>query len=384
MLNGRTLSILLILVWLAYPLNQSNAHEGHDNFGGGNLESIFDVPKETQFLLNVLTQQVGSGSFTASVLMYGTVIPSATGSSTISAPQTGNISSLHVKVGDMVKKGQKLATITAFIDVNTQVAIEGNKISVMQMEAERNNLQAELLAAQKENDRLQKIADIASKKDLDEAKSRLDKAKANLELFSKNMSLEKKGNIDKFIAVYAPISGTINEFSLTQGSTVNIGQELFKISNIDKVYIEGQIYDRDIPKLNKHAKFEAQCVNADHKASIKLISNPQIINSENQSQKILFELENKDKDFKIGEFVNIRMFSMENNSRGMVLPNSAITEINGKPIVFIKGSAEKYKLHYVNIGENNGSHTRIDKGLDGGERVVTNSTYQMKMIYLNQ
>jgi RND family efflux transporter MFP subunit len=384
MLNGRTISVILILVWLAYPLNQSNAHEGHDNFGGGNLGVVFEVPKETQFLLNVLTEQVGSGLFNASVLMYGTVVPSTSGSSIITAPITGKMSSLFVKVGDKVKKGQKLGVIAAFIDVNTQVAIEENKITVMQIEAERNSLQAELNAAQKENDRLQKIADIASKKEIDEAKSRLDKAIANLDLFNKNVGQGKIGNIDRFITLYAPISGTVNEFALTHGSTVNIGQELFKISNIDKVYIEGQIYDKDIPKLSRTAKFEAQCVNADHKANIRLVSNPQIINSENQSQKILFELENKDQDFKIGEFVNIRMFPTENSNRSIILPNSAITEINGKSIVFIKSSAEKYKLQYVNIGENNGTYTRIEKGIHGGERVVTHGTYQMKMIYLNQ
>jgi cobalt-zinc-cadmium efflux system membrane fusion protein len=46
--------------------------------------------------------------------------------------------------------------------------------------------------------------------------------------------------------------------------------------------------------------------------------------------------------------------------------------------------AEKYTVSYVQLGENNGTFTSILKGVEEGERVVTNASYQLKMIYLNQ
>jgi membrane fusion protein, heavy metal efflux system len=385
-INSRAMSIFIICLMMTIRVNDTKAHEGHENeFGGGDLASVFEIPKETQFLFDILTSQVGSGDFNSSVQLYGTVIPSNGGSTIVSTPQSGRLTSLNVKIGDKVRKGQRLGTIAIFIDVNTQVALDDNKISIMQIEAERNSLKAEYEAASKENDRLQKIADIASKRDVDEARSRLEKARSNLDLFNKQVDKSSTlGRIEKVINLYAPINGIVSEFALVSGSTVNMGQELFKIINIDKVYIEGQIYDRDLPHLNKNANFEAQCVNADHKANIKLISAPQVINSENQSQKVMFELENKTGEFKIGEFVNIRMFSNDKTSRAISLPNSAITDLNGKPVIFIKNSAEHFHITYINTGENNGSHTTITKGLNGGERVIVNGTYQTKMIYLNQ
>jgi multidrug efflux pump subunit AcrA (membrane-fusion protein) len=128
-----------------------------------------------------------------------------------------------------------------------------------------------------------------------------------------------------------------------------------------------------------------ECANADeHKtAEVKLVAPAQSINPTNQTQRVIFEMENPHDDFKIGEFVNVRVFASQ-ASRKIALPNSAISEINGKPVVFIKDGAEKYSVSYITTRQNNGTHTVINKGVEEGERVVVNATYQMKMIYLNQ
>ena len=385
--SKRSATVILLLLYCTAPYQKMNAHGGDDHGAGGsgNFASIFNVPKETQFLFDVVTMPLKTGIFEPSILLYGTVIPSSEGSAVVSTPQTGSISAVFAKVGDKVKKGQKLATINPFVDVSTQVAIQSNKISQMQLEAEKNVLVSEVEAAEKEFNRLQSIADIAAKRDLDEVKSRLDKAKNNLKIFSKQNFSNSNYGIQQNITIYAPISGVVGSFVLSKGSTVNVGQELFQIINIDKVYIEGQIFDRDLDKLTKNASFEAQCVNTNHHTSkVKLLSLPQSINSGNQSQKVLFEMESND-EFKIGEFVNIRMFSpIQEQKNTLLIPNSAVSEINGKSIVFIKDSAEKYAISYVQTGENNGKYTTIIKGIEENERIVTGATYQMKMIYLNQ
>jgi hypothetical protein len=41
-------------------------------------------------------------------------------------------------------------------------------------------------------------------------------------------------------------------------------------------------------------------------------------------------------------------------------------------------------MSFVQLGENNGTHTVLLKGAEDGERIVLNGAYQMKMMYLNQ
>jgi multidrug efflux pump subunit AcrA (membrane-fusion protein) len=97
----------------------------------------------------------------------------------------------------------------------------------------------------------------------------------------------------------------------------------------------------------------------------------------------LFELSNADGAFKIGEFVTVRL-QMGHSSRTLSLPNAAISQVNGKPVVFVKESPETFRVAYVATGTNNGDRTTIIKGLEAGEKVVINSAYQLKMMYLNQ
>lgn len=359
----------LMLFACLIPITSSNAHGDDDhgaNSSGNNFSNRFLIPKETQFLFDVYTEKIQRGGFTESTKLFGTILPSSNGQAIVSASQAGKVAALQVKVGQNVKAGQLLATLELTLDA-------GAGINIL---AEKNNLIAEVERAKKEYDRLVAIQDIAAKRDVDEAKAKWQRADANLKLIS--------GGTGNRISLKAPIDGIISNFNLSVGATVTGGQTLFTINNLSTVYAEAQVFDKDAHYIVEGAKFSVECANDNHKTSeVKLISLAQEINNSNQSQRVLFELKNTEQDFKIGEFVNIRVFSGQSSSL-IALPNSAFTEINGKPVVFIKDAAENYAVSYVQLGENNGTHTSILKGVEEGERVVVNGSYQLKMIYLNQ
>jgi hypothetical protein len=116
---------------------------------------------------------------------------------------------------------------------------------------------------------------------------------------------------------------------------------------------------------------------------VKLESMGQRLNPVNQSQQVIFSVSNSDGALRIGESVSV--FVYENTTSGNhYVPNSALNEINGKPVVFVKESAEQFRIVYVSAGRDNGVYTEILGGLEEGEKVVTAGTYQVKMIFLNQ
>jgi membrane fusion protein, heavy metal efflux system len=369
-----TILLILIISLPTATFSPVIAHEGHDeqNGKGNNFSGAFTVPKETQFLFDVTTQPVERGQFRETTKLFGTVIPSTNGQAIIQSPQTGKIAQLSVKVGERVMKGALLAVISPSLDA-------GSTVNLL---AEKNNVEAELQAAKTEYERLKSIEDIAAKRDVAEAEARYQKARENKMLYERLAS----GSVSSgAIFLRAPISGTVGNFTNAVGSTVNANDAILTLTNLSTVYVEAQVFDKDADQVNTGKNFLVECANADeHKtAEVKLLAPAQSINPTNQTQRVIFEMENPDGDFKIGEFVNVRVFASQ-PSREIALPNSAITEINGRPVVFIKDSAEKYSVSYITSGQNNGTHTIIKKGVEDGERVVTRSTYQMKMIYLNQ
>jgi membrane fusion protein, heavy metal efflux system len=365
--KGREIaSVFLIIIYCSIPATQSIAHGDEDHVAttaSTTFTNTFYVPKETQFLFDVLTQKAKKIRFTESLKIPGTVIPGSAGHAVVSVPQNGRIISLNVDVGQQVKAGQQLAVIQQVLDAGTEVGLL----------SERNNLMAEYEAAKKEYERLSSIKDIAAKRDVDEAEARLQRAENNLKLYS--------GNTGRTITLIAPIGGQVSNFNLSIGSTVNAGQTLFTITDLSMVYVEARVFMEDMDKIRQAERFTIE--NKTDTADLKLISLGQEINATNQSQRVLFELNNTAHNFRIGEFVNVFAFAKE-SSMQLALPNSAITEINGRPVIFIKNAAEVYSAGFADTGTNIRSHTAILKGVEEGQRIVNNAAYQLQMIYLNQ
>jgi len=374
--------VVFVIVFSQLPTSNwrlANAqHEGHNHGDEGgkskaNLSNEFEVPKETQFLFEILTQPINEGVFDETTQLHGTIVPSSAGQAVVQTPQTGRLVSLSARVGQSVSKGQTLALLEETLDATEQVSLQ----------AERNSLEAELTAARKEYERIKKIEDIVAKRDLAEAESRLQKAEENFKVFTP-IAKGSKGNT-RIVPLKAPISGIVSPFSVAIGSTVGVGETIFTITNLSTVYVEAQAFGQDAEQIKAGSKLDLVGTAGDvQKRSdrIHLLSLAQAVNA-NQSHKLLFELSNPDGAFKIGEFVSVRL-QIGQTSRTLSLPNAAISQVNGKPAVFVKESPETFRIVYVATGTNNGERTTITKGLANGEKVVINSAYQLKMMYLNQ
>jgi len=376
--RNRKITAFLLLMLCLIPSAKyydAQAHEGHDEAGAraGSLSSAFIVEKESQFLFSILTEKVSLNDLNQSVQVLGTVVPSPQGRAVIQTPQTGKIVSLRVNVGQRVSAGQVLAIVEQQVDAGTQIDIF----------TQRNTVDAEYNAAKAQYERLQSIEDIAAKKDVTEAKARYETATRNKRLFDANTSTNMRST--KMITLTAPINGIVGTFNYSMGAVLNSGETLFDITNLDKVYLEAQVfapYTNELKNLQKvTASSNIQGDTAQY--LLKMLSSAQTVSEENQAQRVIFEIIRPNGQFRIGENINVRLFT-KNRVRQIIVPAQAVTEVNGKPAVFIKDNAEQYSISYVSKGESNNKRIAIIKGTEQGERVVMSNVYQMKTIYLNQ
>jgi RND family efflux transporter MFP subunit len=371
-----TTAIILLCVLPTASYNPLSAHDGDDHGGGkgsktGGSSSTFMVQKETQFLFSILTQKIGTGDFNSSTVLLGTVAAAPQGRAVIQSPQTGKIVSLRANPGQQVNRGQVLAVIEQQVDAGTQINILSQK----------NIVTAEYEAARAQYERLKAIEDIAAKKDVTEARARFETARRNRDLFNANAGAGAAST--KQISLTSPISGIVGTFNYAIGAVVSAGETIFEITNLNQVFIEAQVFTTDLVKVRSATSFTVTSNIDSLPYGLKMISRAQTVNTGNQSQKLLFAVTNPNGQFKIGENVTVRMAGT-GVIRQLIVPNEAITDVNGKPAVFIKDKAEQYSISFVVKGQNNDRYTTIVKGTEAGERIVTASIYQMKMIYLNQ
>lgn len=385
--RNRALTVLLLLAsaWFSAPnFNPAFAHgdeeHGPKKGGSGYGKSVY-APKETQFLFEILTQPIAVGDYQSATTMYGTIIPSSGGLGAVVAPQSGRITRVNVAVGQTVRAGQTLAVLQQNIGTSDQVGIVANNAGLaVQIETAR----ARVAAAKREFDRLKKIEDIAAAKEVQAAEAAYNQALTELQtLESRALGANSAAN-SRTVALVAPISGMMGTFTLTPGAEVSAGQTLFTVTNLNKVFVEAQVYVQDLPVVQSGNKFLVTASTDGSKtAEVRLISPAQTMNPGNQSQRVLFEMDNPKGEFKIGEFVTVKALNQE-TSRNITVPNSALTEINGKTAVFLKDGPERFTLSYVQTGEDDGARTLILKGVEESEKVVSAGVYEVKMIYLNQ
>ncbi|MEE9215276.1 MAG: efflux RND transporter periplasmic adaptor subunit [Thermodesulfobacteriota bacterium] len=385
----RKKAIFILILTLAIPANQTNnilAHEGHDHGdekkskSGQTLTDAMEILKETQFLFEIRTAFSKYSNYYNTLKLYGKIMPVTNGEARIIAPQNSSIVSINISIGEKVHKGQILAVIEQTLTAAEQI----------QVATEKSNTDAEFEAAKKEYKRLKSIEDIVAKKDLFEAEIRYQTALKNKKVYDDLSGSSLKG---KIISIKSPIEGVVDNFHLAIGQQVSQGELLVTVYDTKILKVEAQIFDKDLHNLHhpdlsgitQDVDFFVECIQEEkhYSESARLIAFGNVVNPVNQSSKVILEIDNSQGLFKPGQFANVYV-TVKSDENHIVVPTSAISDIKGKPVVFVHTSPEMFKVKFVHCGENNTNQTIVLKGLEKNERVVTKGAYQVKSIYLNQ
>jgi RND family efflux transporter MFP subunit len=377
----RVAGALLVLLSLALPLNPSGpalAHEGEEHGAAkqgkkaSTLTDEVEAPKETQFLFDMRTAFTALSEYSHVMRLYGKVLPVNNGEAKIIAPQNSSVVSLNVRIGQKVRKGDALAVIRQNLTSSEQIALS----------TQRSNANAELEAARKDYQRLKSIEDIAARKDVQQAEIRYQNAQNQKKLYD-NLS-SGDGTRSQNTTLISPINGIVDNFNLSIGQQVSQGATLFSVYNSQTLKIEAQVFDREAAKITSNSQFSVESLQpGSPPLPARLVAFGGVVNAVNQSVPLILEIDNASRAFRPGQFVHVDVLA-QSEQKQMVVPTSAISDIDGKSVVFVHTSPERFRVSYVQTRESNRLQTSILKGLSEKERVVTNGAYQLKSIYMNQ
>lgn len=116
----------------------------------------------------------------------------------------------------------------------------------------------------RELDQLQTIKDIAAGRDVQAAEASCDQALSELQALENEWIGANTAANNRTVALIAPIGGVVGAFTLSPGAAVMEGQTLFTVTNLSKVYVEAQVYDRDVSVIRAGNKFLVTCSTDDH------------------------------------------------------------------------------------------------------------------------
>ncbi|CAA6821420.1 MAG: Probable Co/Zn/Cd efflux system membrane fusion protein [uncultured Sulfurovum sp.] len=199
-----------------------------------------------------------------------------------------------------------------------------------------------------------------------------------LELYDvskRNINRIKKSNrASKYLPFYSPYSGIVIEKSITEGSAVKKGMEVYKLADLSSLWIVAKAYEADRAYIQKGSKVQVT-FNGDanvYNASVDFVY--PIVDKVNKTIDFRITLANKEGKIQPNSYATIKSISQKLNT--LVLPTTAVVTKGDKHLVFVLGEYEgEYKSKVIKAKRVSSTEFQILSGLKEGDEVVNNSLF---------
>jgi membrane fusion protein, copper/silver efflux system len=186
--------------------------------------------------------------------------------------------------------------------------------------------------------------------------------------------LQKSKKPTTRLDILSPTSGYIISKSIIEGGHVQPGQTLFRIADIKKVWILGDVYEYELPfvKLGQKVTITAQSFPGRYySGSISYIY--PTLDPETRSVKIRIEMENPDEAFKPGMFTDIQIEVDEGTQ--LAIPENAVLDSGIRKVVFISKGNGVFTPGEVALGSLVNGYYPVREGLTKGDVVVRSANF---------
>lgn len=376
--DNRVVTVLLSLgLLLATP--NARAHEGEASATTKSSPAAlapgvaFPVPKETQFLLGVLTKPAVMRPMESRLIAPGKVIPRTDRYAQVSSPVVGRLLAAGATVplvGQRVKRGEVLALVQQSLSTSEAT---GLSTGVIQAEAETARAQAALEQARRDLARLESLQGVVAEKEVQQAALAVRTAEQELARARSAkdvLSGARQGQGLSRHTLTAPIDGVLVEARATVGEQVDPSRPLFAVLDAAVVWVEARVYEGDVARVEDTtgALVSAPAYEGKHFPA-KVYNVGQLVDESTRSVRVLFEVDNREGRLRPGMFVDV---AIGDGGRQDLLsvPEEAVLEDEGRAFVFVHTAPEAFELRSVVLGGKDGAWRAVKQGLKAGERVV--------------
>jgi len=298
---------------------------------------------------------------TSEIRLLGLVEPNETTLKTITAWTGGRIDRLRVNVtGEKVRAGQTIATL-----YSPEVYAAHQDLLVARGQVDR-------LAAGVESSRLA-------------ARAALMAARERLLLLGvpdrelTRMARQKKPS--RTISIRSPFGGTVIERIASEGAYVTTGTPLYRIANLDSLWIQLDAYESDISRLTVHQPVvvEIEALPGEEFAGEITFIDP-TVDSKRRTARVRVEIGNSDGRLRPGMFAQAVVASKADDGPNapLVIPSSAPLFTGRRAIVYVEVPNEErttYEARTVRLGPRLGDYYPVVAGLSEGETVVSRGAF---------
>ncbi|MEX1129829.1 MAG: efflux RND transporter periplasmic adaptor subunit [Vicinamibacterales bacterium] len=203
-----------------------------------------------------------------------------------------------------------------------------------------------------------------------------------------NLSPDEEGRTGHRVASHsvlrAPFAGVITKYDVAAGEVVEPERELFTIIDLSTVWIQADVYEKDLGKVRKDVDVAIKAdAYPDRAFTGRLTYVSDVIDPTSRTAKVRCVVPNADGALKLDMFVKVVIPTSDRRS-AVVVPVSAVQTVDDQRVVFVRQSATRFERRIVQTGTTAGDLVELASGVKAGEMVVGAGSFYLKTALLRE
>jgi len=373
------MSCCLWLSWAPGFAGEAGHHHGeggeaHHHEHEGELEIRPEVLQE--FGIEVATAEPGTLALTAH--LTGEVVIAPDRLYHVVPQVSGIVRKTFKEVGDRIQTGDLLAILSSRELASAKAAL---LIAKSRLDLANANLARERRLFNKgitskrvflETQQTQ----IAAAVELDAARHRLLALGLKPGEIDAVLRHQEKTDLTRY-ELYAPASGQIIEKHAALGEFLQSDRSAFVLADLSRVWVQLTVYQKDLARIHAGQTVTIDAGYGVPPAEARIAYVSPVLDERARSALARVVLDNPDRRWRPGMFVSAEVTIAEKQV-GLVVPASALVEVEGRPVVFVEEEEGHFEPRPVHVGERGYQRVEILSGLKPGDRFIAQGAFLLK------
>lgn len=333
---------------------QGGAPGGADSGGAARRQAVHLTAAEAQ-AIGVTYATVARGPLARTVRTVGQFVPAEPRLGDVTAKIDGYVEALYVSAtGAPVRRGQPLLALYSPMLVAAQeelLAARRLAAAVDSTDADASRSAQALVAA---------------------ARRRLAYWDITAEQIER---LERTGEATKTLTLVAPSDGYVLEKAVVAGQSVSPGMTLYRLADLSTLWIEGEVFERDLALVHVGAPATAEVVaypGRPFRGRVSFIW--PVVDAQSRTARVRVEFANRGGALKPGMYATL-FFEGAVGADVLHVPAEAVVMTGERNLVFVVQPDGMLAPREISLGARAGDRYQVLAGLAEGERVVASANF---------
>ena len=182
------------------------------------------------------------------------------------------------------------------------------------------------------------------------------------------------GTIERTVTLRSPVPGVVVEKPVLAGQRLMAGEVAYKIVDLSRVWIEGEVFEPDLPSVQVGQRITAEfpALPGETRSGRITYVYP-TLNAETRTARVRVEMANPDLRLKPGMYATFHFAAMTETT--VNVPRSAVLVTGKRTMVFVRDSGGTLIPREVTTGRATDDRIEILNGLREGETIVASATF---------